>query len=154
MIKIVFQKFQQVCYIIEEKNQLLNSINNFLNETVVLPPGDWDKENLIGMGQIIKLKQKKRMRAEALAKEKEKAASESALRKEAEISGAKGTSYQNPLEWSRVPFGGILNEFKQRLPLFKSDITDAFSPVCIAAIVFIFCSALSGAIAFGGLLGK
>jgi hypothetical protein len=60
----------------------------------------------------------------------------------------------DPLVWTRVPFGGVINEFKQRAPLFKSDITDAFSPMCIAAIVFIFCSALSGAIAFGGLLGK
>ena len=33
------QKFQKVCYIIEEKNELLLSINNFLDETVVLPPG-------------------------------------------------------------------------------------------------------------------
>jgi hypothetical protein len=59
----------------------------------------------------------------------------------------------DPLVWTRVPFGGVINEFKQRIPLYKSDITDAFSPMCIAAIVFIFCSALSGAIAFGGLLG-
>ena len=53
----------------------------------MLPPGDWDKENLIGMSQIIKLKQKKRLRAGELAKEKEKATSESAVKKESEIIG-------------------------------------------------------------------
>jgi len=36
---LAFQKFQEVCYVIEERNDLLNSINNFLDETVVLPPG-------------------------------------------------------------------------------------------------------------------
>ena len=59
----------------------------------------------------------------------------------------------DPLVRTRTPFGGVINEFKQRLPLFKSDIVDAFNPMCAAAVIFIFCSALSGAIAFGGLLG-
>jgi hypothetical protein len=31
---------------------MLNSINNFLDETVVLPPGDWDKKNLLSMSEI------------------------------------------------------------------------------------------------------
>jgi hypothetical protein len=47
---------------------LLLSINNFLDETVVLPPGDWDRENQIGLNQILKLKQKKRLRLEAMEK--------------------------------------------------------------------------------------
>ena len=59
-----------------------------------------------------------------------------------------------PLTWTSAPFGGLINEFKQRLPYLKSDFTDAFNPMCLAAIVFIFCSALSAAVAFGGLLGK
>ena len=60
----------------------------------------------------------------------------------------------DPLTWTSVPFGGLINEFKQRLPYLKSDFTEAFNPMCLAAIVFIFCSALSAAVAFGGLLGK
>ena len=68
MVTFLFQKFQKVCYVIEEKSQLLLSINNFLDETVVLPPGDWDRENQIGIKEILKLKEKKRQRLEAMEK--------------------------------------------------------------------------------------
>jgi hypothetical protein len=131
-----------------------------------LPPGDWDRENMIGISHILKLKQKKRERIQVLermqkekeeedkallmpAKEKEIEKKEFAKKEEATLVE---TSF-DPLVWTRQPFGGVINEFKQRSPLFLSDITDAFNPMCMAAIVFIFCSALSGAIAFGGLLG-
>ena len=72
---IFSQKFSKVCYEIEERQELLNAINNFLDETVVLPPGDWDKKNLLSMSDIMELKRKKRMRLaamEKLKKEKDK----------------------------------------------------------------------------------
>ena len=65
---IFSQKFSKVCYEIEERQELLNAINNFLDETVVLPPGDWDRENQIGIKEILKLKEKKRQRLEAMEK--------------------------------------------------------------------------------------
>ena len=63
-----FQKFQKVCCLIEQKHELLNSISNFLDETVVLPPGDWDKKNLLSMADIMELKRKKRLRLAAMEK--------------------------------------------------------------------------------------
>ena len=36
-------KFHNVCYKVEERKELLNAINDFLDESVVLPPGDWDR---------------------------------------------------------------------------------------------------------------
>ena len=60
----------------------------------------------------------------------------------------------DPLERTRVPFGGVINELRKRFPLYKSDLLDALSPMCIAAVIFIFFAALSGAIAFGGLYGR
>ncbi len=59
----------------------------------------------------------------------------------------------DPLVRTNVPFGGIISEFKQRIPHLKSDITDSFNAMCLAATIFIFFAALSGAIAFGGLMG-
>jgi hypothetical protein len=58
----------------------------------------------------------------------------------------------DPLVRTNVPFGGIINEFKQRIPHYKSDITDAFNAMAVAATIFIFFAALAGAIAFGGLM--
>ena len=71
IINDFFQKFQKVCCIIEQKHELLNSISNFLDESVVLPPGDWDKKNLLSMADIMELKRKKRLRLAAIEKLRE-----------------------------------------------------------------------------------
>ena len=157
-----FQKFQKVCYIIDERKQLLTAINNFLDETVVLPPGDWDKKNLLSMSDIMELKRKKRMRLAAMEKlkkekeekekVKEKAAKKPEVTADATADSGKKDGF-DPLVRTNVPFGGIISEFKQRFPYLKSDITDSFNAMCLAATIFIFFAALAGAIAFGGLLG-
>ena len=142
------QKFQRVCYAIEERQELLNSINNFLDETVVLPPGDWDKKILLSMSEIHELKNKKRLRLEAMEKLKqakeiskkmsvvgftvetkpevtdEKAELEKAEKEEEEKKRPK--RMDDPLVRTSVPFGGVINELKKRFPQYKSDITDAF----------------------------
>ena len=115
------------------------------------------------MSEIMQLKQKKELRLQAMEDiEKEiheqlAAKAQFMMKQETEIEKKPEVDEQqpwDPLVWTRVPFGGVLNEFKQRLPVLKSDITDAMNLMCLAAIIFIFCSALSGAVAFGGLLGK
>ena len=160
-----------MCYEIVERQELLNAINNFLDETVVLPPGDWDKKNLLSMSEIHELKMKKRRRLAAMEKLKEekqlkKKMSEAIIDKmlpevlsekaelEKEMTEKVAEKPWDPLERTRVPFGGVINELRKRFPLYKSDLLDSLSPMCIAAVIFIFFAALSGAIAFGGLYGK
>ena len=41
-----------MCYKIEERKELLSAINAFLDESVVLPPGDWDSKNLLSINEI------------------------------------------------------------------------------------------------------
>ena len=160
-----------MCYEIEQSQERLNAINNFLDETVVLPPGDWDKKNLLSMSEIHELKMKKRRRLAAMEKLKEekqmkKEMSEAYIDKkmpeavlgekaelEKELTEKEVKKPWDPLERTRVPFGGVINELRKRFPLYKSDLLDALSPMCIAAVIFIFFAALSGAIAFGGLYG-
>ena len=136
------------------------AINNFLDETVVLPPGDWDKKNLLSMSDIMELKRKKRIRLAAMEKlKKEKSKSEKILKKtEPKVVDQSGdeqekTGFDPLVRVPGMPFGGIINEFKQRIPYLKRDITDSFNAMCLAATIFIFFAALAGAIAFGGLLG-
>ncbi len=58
----------------------MNSINNFLDETVVLPPGNWEKRHLLSMSEIQELKRKKRLRLEAMEKlKREKAQSKKGI---------------------------------------------------------------------------
>ena len=127
------QKFQQVCYVIEERHELLNSINNFLDETVVLPPGDWDKKNLLSMSEIHELKRKKRLRLEAMERlkqekaiskkmselEMEKKPSVAIFSEKAELEKMdeekgedekKPKKSKDPLVRTKTPFGGLINE--------------------------------------------
>lgn len=46
---------------------------------------------------------------------------------------------------------GIIRDYKARLPLMKSDITDGLNPQCLAATLFLFFACLAPAVGFGGL---
>jgi hypothetical protein len=60
----------------------------------------------------------------------------------------------DPLRRTRTPFGGLVNDVKRRYPHYISDITEGFNLQCLAAAIFMYFAALSGAITFGGLMGK
>ena len=50
------------------------------------------------------------------------------------------------------PIGkGIARDYKARLPLYKSDITDGLNVQCLAATLFLFFACLAPAVGFGGL---
>ena len=57
-------------------------------------------------------------------------------------------------EHRRYPFDGVVQDLKRRLPWYLSDFTDALNGQCAAAMIFIYFAALSGAVAFGGLMGN
>ena len=55
---------------------------------------------------------------------------------------------------TRVPFGGVWNDIKRRYPHYLSDFKDGLNGQTLSATIFIYFACLSGAIAFGGLLGE
>ena len=153
--------FHEVCYYGEEKDQMINAINDFLDESVVLPPGDYNSKNLLNMQEIRDLRMKKKERKEALKQEEEmtKVASEKDVKdlqqKEDE---KKDEPYDpnNPMMRAPYLFGGLINDLKRRFKPkhFLSDFKDGIDAQVFAAAIFIYFAALSGAIAFGGLLGE
>jgi solute carrier family 4 anion exchanger 2 len=62
--------------------------------------------------------------------------------------------HDDPLRRTGMPFGGLVNDVKRRFPYYKSDITEGLNLQCLAAAIFMYFAALSGAITFGGLMGK
>ena len=44
---IFFQAFHDVAYCADSREELLEAINEFLVDTVVLPPGNWDRNVLL-----------------------------------------------------------------------------------------------------------
>ena len=53
------QTFHNDVYQFTARKQLLSSINEFLDASVVLPSGEWDSKNLISMDEIKSLRTKK-----------------------------------------------------------------------------------------------
>jgi len=149
----------------DDRQDMLNSINSFLDETVVLPPGDWDKKNLLSMSEIQELKRKKRIRMETM--EKLKKMGKMGKKKDSEIKkivaekegdGEKKKEGEeeedDPLRRTNVPFGGCINELKLRFPQYWSDIIDGLNIQSIAATIYMFFAVVAAAITFGGLWSK
>ena len=49
---------------------------------------------------------------------------------------------------------GIKRDYKMRLPLYKSDISDGLNTQCLAATLFLFFACLAPAVGFGALFGS
>lgn len=43
----MFQAFRDIAYRADSRENLLAAINGFLDDTVVLPPGEWDRNVLL-----------------------------------------------------------------------------------------------------------
>jgi hypothetical protein len=63
----IFQHFHDVAYKAESRGELLNAINEFLDESIVLPPGDWDQKTLLPIMDMAR----KRARVKRKQKHKE-----------------------------------------------------------------------------------
>ncbi|XP_067140255.1 band 3 anion transport protein-like [Centruroides vittatus] len=129
--------FHEVAYKADDRKDLLCAINEFLDDSIVLPPGDWERKSLLPIQEIRKKYQEIRQRKRKEEKEKEP---------------TKFSSY-DPLQRSRRCFGGVINDIKHRFPWYLSDLKDGLNGQCFAAAIFIYFAALSGAITFGGLMG-
>ena len=57
------QRFHEVAYSALSKDDLLDAIDKFLDDSIVLPPGDWDEKLLLPtMQQRNQLRRRKRKR--------------------------------------------------------------------------------------------
>lgn len=146
------QQFHNIAYKADNRKALLSAINEFLDDSIVLPPGDWERQALLPIEEIKAKSEAIRKRKESAMKKAEEAGVTKALLA-AEGGDEKKPPFPNPLERSKKPWGGLINDLKRRYPHFKSDILDGLNAQCAAAALFMYFAALSGAIAFGGLTG-
>lgn len=145
------QQFHNIAYSASNRKALLSAINEFLDDSIVLPPGDWERQALLPIEEIkAKSEEIRRRKENALKSAAEAQGITKAL---LAADGDKKPPYHNPLERTRRPWGGLINDLKRRYPYFRSDITDGLNAQCMAAAIFMYFAALSGAIAFGGLMG-
>uniref|UniRef100_A0A4W6G7N0 Anion exchange protein n=1 Tax=Lates calcarifer TaxID=8187 RepID=A0A4W6G7N0_LATCA len=129
-----------ISYLADDRQDLLNAINSFLDCSIVLPPSEMGGDEL--------LRSVARFQREMLRKREEQEVK--LLAKEPKSLEDK----DDPLERTGRPFGGLIRDVRRRYPKYISDFKDALNSQCMAAVIFIYFAALSPAITFGGLLGE
>ncbi|XP_040922102.1 anion exchange protein 2b isoform X3 [Toxotes jaculatrix] len=144
------KQFHEAAYLADDRQDLLNAINSFLDCSIVLPPSEMGGDELlrsVARFQREMLRKREEQEVKLLAKEPK-----SLEEKEALLTPLKKSD--DPLERTGRPFGGLIRDVRRRYPKYVSDFKDALNSQCMAAVIFIYFAALSPAITFGGLLGE
>lgn len=133
-------------------------INDFLDESLVLPPGKFDKEALLPFDELKEkaemIRQRKRRAHCEDLKSNGNFLSPDQLRFLSEKYEASQRKSIGPLQKTGMPWGGLVKDLKRRLPMFKSDIVDGLNSETLAATVFMYFACFATAITFGGLAGN
>ncbi|XP_024910151.1 anion exchange protein 2 isoform X2 [Cynoglossus semilaevis] len=140
------KQFHEAAYLADDRQDLLNAINSFLDCSIVLPPSEMGDDEL--------LRSVARFQREMLRKREEREIKELKSLEEKEALLAPRKEPDDPLQRTGRPFGGLGRDVRRRYPKYVSDFKDALNSQCMAAVIFIYFAALSPAITFGGLLGE
>ncbi|XP_018315029.1 band 3 anion transport protein isoform X2 [Mycetomoellerius zeteki] len=148
--------FHEVAYKANERRELLSAINEFLDDSIVLPPGNWERQALLPFDELKAKSEAIRKRKAKALEEKSKPEQNEAAAKKALLAGEEekksSEDDDDPLRRTKRPFGGLINDIKRRYPFYLSDFKDGLSSSCLAAAIFMYFAALCGAITFGGLM--
>ncbi|CAK1588151.1 unnamed protein product [Parnassius mnemosyne] len=151
--------FHSIAYKADDRRELLSAINEFLDDSIVLPPGDWERQALLPFEELrAKSEMIRRRKRDALERKRAaaKAAAPPSDEKKAllaaEAGGPPAKEPEDPLTKTGRVFGGVIRDIKRRYPHYLSDFGDALNGQCAAATIFMYFAALSSAITFGGLL--
>ncbi|XP_014825012.1 PREDICTED: anion exchange protein 3 isoform X4 [Poecilia mexicana] len=150
------KNFHEVAYFADDRQDLLNGINEFLDCSIVIPPSDVEGKDLLKTVADFQ-KQLLRKRREREGKKLQSAYGAEQDSKAADASPEEEEEAEqevDPLKRSGVPFGGLIHDMRRRYPQYVSDLRDALDTQCVAAVIFIYFAALSPTITFGGLLGE
>nr|XP_055035244.1 electrogenic sodium bicarbonate cotransporter 1 isoform X2 [Misgurnus anguillicaudatus]XP_055035246.1 electrogenic sodium bicarbonate cotransporter 1 isoform X2 [Misgurnus anguillicaudatus] len=134
--------FHDIAYKAKDRGDLLAGIEEFLDEVIVLPPGEWDPDIRIEPPKSIPSADK---------------------RKNIQVNGSTphgagagdsgGHGAGDELKMTGKFCGGLVLDVKRKLPFFASDFYDALNIQSLSAILFIYLGTVTNAITFGGLLG-
>ncbi|KAM3925660.1 electrogenic sodium bicarbonate cotransporter 4 isoform 2-T2 [Leptodactylus fuscus] len=150
--------FSDVAYKARDREDLIAGIDEFLDEVIVLPPGEWDP--------TIRIEPPKKIPSADQRK------SVFSVNEAGQMNGSAGgggggsggggsedgempVSHEigEELSWTGRFCGGLYLDIKRKLPWFLSDFYEAFHIQSISAILFIYLGCITNAITFGGLLG-
>ncbi|KAK2818727.1 hypothetical protein Q5P01_024288 [Channa striata] len=141
--------FHDIAYKAKDRQDLLAGIEEFLDEVIVLPPGEWDPDIRIEPPKSLPSSDKrKNMYAGGEAPQMN-----GDTPHDAGHGGGGGHQVGEELQRTRKFCGGLILDIKRKLPFFASDFCDALHIQSLSAILFIYLGTVTNAITFGGLLG-
>ncbi|XP_004590738.2 electrogenic sodium bicarbonate cotransporter 4 isoform X3 [Ochotona princeps] len=165
--------FSDVAYKARNREDLIAGIDEFLDEVIVLPPGEWDPNIRIEPPKKVPSADKRKSVFSLMELGHMNgsvgggggAAGGGGGGGGSGSGGAAGPSSGDDGEmpavheigeeliWTGRFFGGLCLDVKRKLPWFLSDFYDGFHIQSISAILFIYLGCITNAITFGGLLG-
>ncbi|KAM5316686.1 electrogenic sodium bicarbonate cotransporter 4 isoform 3-T4 [Glossophaga mutica] len=164
--------FSDVAYKARNRDDLIAGIDEFLDEVIVLPPGEWDPNIRIEPPKKVPSADKRKsvFSLAELGQMNGSVAGGGAIAGGGSGGGSggggvgggsSGDDREMPatheigeeLIWTGRFFGGLCLDVKRKLPWFLSDFYDGFHIQSISAILFIYLGCITNAITFGGLLG-
>ncbi|XP_066442670.1 band 3 anion transport protein isoform X2 [Eleutherodactylus coqui] len=135
--------FRTDMYLAGGRQEILKSLDEFLDCCIVLPPNDSTNEKLLK--ELLPVQQN-------LLRKRYQEIKEAPDGHKDEQSKAEPP--EDPLQRTGKPFGGLVRDAKRRYSKYLSDYKDALDAQCLAAVIFIYFAALSPAITFGGLMAQ
>uniref|UniRef100_A0A8D2DUD1 Anion exchange protein n=1 Tax=Sciurus vulgaris TaxID=55149 RepID=A0A8D2DUD1_SCIVU len=165
--------FSDVAYKARNREDLIAGIDEFLDEVIVLPPGEWDPNIRIEPPKKVPSADKRKsvfsladlgqMNGSVGGGGGSAGGAGSGGGAGGSGTGAAGSGDDaempavheigEELIWTGRFFGGLCLDIKRKLPWFLSDFYDGFHIQSISAILFIYLGCITNAITFGGLLG-
>uniref|UniRef100_A0A8C8JR73 Anion exchange protein n=1 Tax=Oncorhynchus tshawytscha TaxID=74940 RepID=A0A8C8JR73_ONCTS len=134
--------FSDVAYKARDREDLIAGIDEFLDEVIVLPPGEWDPK--------IRIEPPKKVTSA------DKRKSVFSLNELGQPNGAAGggggLAEDEEIVYCRF-CGGLFLDIKRKIPWLLSDFYEGFHIQSISAVLFIYLGCITNAITFGGLLG-
>ncbi|XP_051533575.1 electrogenic sodium bicarbonate cotransporter 1 isoform X2 [Myxocyprinus asiaticus] len=142
--------FHDIAYKAKDRGDLLAGIDEFLDEVIVLPPGEWDPDIRIEPPKSVPSADK---RKNILASGGEGFQMNGGTPHDGDGGGGGGHAVGDELKMTGKFCGGLILDVKRKLPFFASDFYDALHIQSLSAILFIYLGTVTNAITFGGLLG-
>ncbi|XP_044072168.1 anion exchange protein 3 isoform X2 [Siniperca chuatsi] len=148
------KSFHEVAYFADDRQDLLNGINEFLDCSIVIPPSDVEGKDLLKTVADFQKQMLRKRKERELKRHHSSSGMEQNNKEVSPEEEEEGDQEVDPLKRSGIPFGGLIHDIRRRSPHYVSDLKDALDMQCIAAVIFIYFAALSPTITFGGLLGE
>uniref|UniRef100_A0A665VYJ4 Anion exchange protein n=1 Tax=Echeneis naucrates TaxID=173247 RepID=A0A665VYJ4_ECHNA len=141
--------FHDIAYKAKDRQDLLAGIEEFLDEVIVLPPGEWDPDIRIEPPKSLPSSDKRKNMYAGV----EPPHMNGDAPHDAGHGGGGGHQVGEELQRTRKFCGGLILDIKRKAPFFASDFLDALHIQSLSAILFIYLGTVTNAITFGGLLG-